>query len=761
MSRTDSDQEQARAVFPPRAFLYGLVLMSGMAALSWEVVWQIRSTLALGISAWGTAVTLAVTMGGMCVGALAMGHALKGRKPARPGRIYGMLEWMIGIGGLCLGPAFRAVAGLDTWIYASMPERAPLFYVLGVASVLGVPAMCMGATLPVLGLLARQYRASIAMLYGLNTFGAAAGTLLAAFLLIPALGIAGVTWAVAAVNIAVGSLAWTLGRTLPVPEDDAPADSPVSPPPAFGMRMMVFAVLVTGFATFMLEVAWFRMLTAAFMSTTDAFAIMLACVLVALGLGARLAPALKKRGVALGVLLGWAGILVLVVTPVIERFDFLALVMSISPVIVYLQWCAMTLYVIGGPMIFLGLALPWILDDQREPRAWGALYGLNAFAAVAGAIGAGWVFLPLIGAARTAWLAGAVAAVAGIALAPRPKRMRLAGFGVAAFLVAAVFESGIGKTRVQGTWHAYHDKTVTHVLESYEGPAATVSAVEFDAGWRMLFIDGFSTAGMTTAADPKFPSHYMPWMGHLPMLLHPDPRNALVICFGTGQTANAVRQENPQSLDIVDLNASVLKLAHNFPKNENVLGDPRVKTIVMDGRAYVRRTTRTYDIITLEPMAPTFAGVNALYSREFYRQARGRLGPHGVIAQWLPFHLLGAHFSASVARTFQSVFPNAILWIDKSGTGILLGSVDDDGILGTDWPGFRRPGGERDMSEAEVRKAVLFNPDELRRYGAYGDIITDDNQLLAYGKAASVLRLRVDVTKESKALLDRVKAQSR
>ncbi|MGH6793980.1 MAG: hypothetical protein ACREDH_01955 [Methylocella sp.] len=60
--------------------IYSLVLASGMAALSWEVVWQIRSSLALGISAWGTAATLAVTMGGMCAGALAIGFVFRDKK---------------------------------------------------------------------------------------------------------------------------------------------------------------------------------------------------------------------------------------------------------------------------------------------------------------------------------------------------------------------------------------------------------------------------------------------------------------------------------------------------------------------------------------------------------------------------------------------------------------------------------------------------------------------------------------------------------
>jgi hypothetical protein len=210
-----------------------------------------------------------------------------------------------------------------------------------------------------------------------------------------------------------------------------------------------------------------------------------------------------------------------------------------------------------------------------------------------------------------------------------------------------------------------------------------------------------------------------------------------VICFGTGQTANAVRNENPESLDIVDVNPRIFKVAHRFSSNEDVLHDPKVKAIVMDGRAYLRRTSKVYDVITLEPMPPTDAGVNALYSREFYQLARERLGPDGIIAQWLPFHCVAPLHSASIARTFTEVFPNAILWLDPQAKtdGILLGTKDDSVPLGERWPGFARNGIKRDMDEPTVREGVMLNPRELEKYSANGIVVSDDNQILTYGKA--------------------------
>jgi spermidine synthase len=328
-----------------------------------------------------------------------------------------------------------------------------------------------------------------------------------------------------------------------------------------------------------------------------------------------------------------------------------------------------------------------------------------------------------------------------------------AKFGGGALVIAILFESGVGKTRAQG-YFANMEGRPALVLEAFEGPDATVSVVQYGGGGRRIIINASSASGQSGYAD-KLGEHYMVWMGRLPMLLHPDPQHALVICFGTGQTANAVRKENPTSLDIVDINPNIFKLAHHFSSNEDVLNDPKVKAIVMDGRAYLRRSTKTYDVITLEPMPPNDAGVNALYSKEFYELARNRLSPKGVIAQWLPFHCVAPLYSASVAKTFVDVFPNAVLWVDPETKrdGILLATKDDAVDLATTWPGFSRTVMERDLDEAGVRQSVFLNPKQLRQYAAYGRVVSDDNQLLNYGNA---LFCNIGLVNENFDLLRRV-----
>src|SRR5258708_2438190 len=147
-----------------------LVFAAGVAALSWEVLWQIEVSLAMGVSALGTAVTLVATMGGMTAGALFGGRWLRGRSIARPARVYAILEAVIGLSGvLLLAPGARLLSRIDavTWRHAA--GAAPLVQLVGLVLLLGVPTFAMGVSIPVFGLIAARWRGSAATQYAANT----------------------------------------------------------------------------------------------------------------------------------------------------------------------------------------------------------------------------------------------------------------------------------------------------------------------------------------------------------------------------------------------------------------------------------------------------------------------------------------------------------------------------------------------------------------------------------------------------------------
>jgi spermidine synthase len=705
-----------------RAAIHALVALGGAAALSWEVLWQIRAALALGASAPATAVTLAAAMGGMAAGSWLAGRWLRRQRLDSPLRAYGALELAIGIAGVCTPAGFRALERADALLYAQAPALAPLGHALGIALLLGPAAAAMGASIPVFARVCAAHGTSLAALYGANTLGAAAGVLLLAFALVPWLGLRASGWLVASLNTAVFAATRLLERRL-VPLPAPPPEAPPLLPPARATAV----VFATGFATFALEVAWFRGLRGAFQSSTDSFAIMLFAVLLALGAGARCVPLLRRVGVPPGTLLSAAAVAILLATPFVERMDLLA-----HGTEGYADRIArrslLTLATLGAPMLLLGTVLPWLLEEYRQRGGAGWLYAANTLGSVLGSLLATWALLPALGFARTAWAIGAGVALLAAALRPRGFALGLAA-AAAALALAVRGTEHLGRDRVLGT-STWADLEVIAFEEGSEASAAVVEGhvTEARGTARALVIDGF----VATAEDMPTVS-YMAWMGRLPMLLHPDPKRALVICFGTGQTANTVRQEGPERLDVVELNPAVLRMAPLFHSNEGVLDDARVHTFVMDGRAWLRRSRELYDVVTLEPMPPHHAGVNSLYSREFYEIVASRLALGGIVAQWVPFHLLPPFHAASVAATFQSVFPDAFLWRGL-GSSILVGRREPHGApLGQEWPGLLRAAAGRPDSAAKADRQILLDATQLARWAERGAIISDDNQLLAYG----------------------------
>jgi spermidine synthase len=705
-----------------------MIFASGLAGLSWETLWQLEAGLSLGVSARGTALTLLGTMGGMSLGAALAGRLLRRWSWLGPLRAYALIEAVIALAGMYLFPGFHSIELLSSAVWRQAPALATVTHLGGIVLLLGLPTMAMGATIPIFGELARPRRMSLAALYGLNTAGAAAGVLLISFVLLPEMGVRLTSRVVICLNLLVAAAAWLLSmreRVLPTGADARPPAARVE---VLSRRQTMGLAFTTGLVTFCLEIAWFRSLRATLQSSTDSFAIMLVSVLLPLSLGAGLVPPLRRLG-GQRLMLAMspaAGIAILLLTPLVERFDLLMPVQASSFLLTQLCRLGMSLLLLGPPVLLLGTVLPWLLDEQAQASAQGRLYAVNTAGAIVGSLGAAWLLLPNLGFARTAWLAGLLLLLVSLPALTGRRRMFVLAAGALALMVAVIGESGVGRIRVQSTTVQRGHR----VLGANEGPDATVSVIEQADHDRILVIDGFETTAETATA------HYMAWMGRLPMMLHQQPRSALVICFGTGQTAHAVLDEGPQSLDIVELNPAVLGFAPLFPSNGNVLADARVRTIVMDGRAWLRRTDRRYDVVTLEPMSPEFAGTNALYSVEFYRLVAQRLNPRGIVAQWVPFHIVSPLAAASISAAFHEVFPDAILWLDpRDFTGILVGrQVGASQPLAATWPGFSRQANGRDLSPAEVLAAVRLDSAGVARYSRLGIAVDDDNQLLAYGR---------------------------
>jgi spermidine synthase len=158
-------------------------------------------------------------------------------------------------------------------------------------------------------------------------------------------------------------------------------------------------------------------------------------------------------------------------------------------------------------------------------------------------------------------------------------------------------------------------------------------------------------------------------LGHLPMLLHPNPREVLVIGLGGGATPGATIRYEGVRTTVVELAPGVIRGAAQFRDvNYAVVENPNVRIIVDDGRNFLlvgRGGKEKFDVITADAIWPTHAGATNLYSLEYYQLARQSLAPGGIMVQWIN-RALPEDERRLLLRTFARAFPHVSLWFDGS-----------------------------------------------------------------------------------------------
>src|SRR5229473_2433093 len=201
--------------------LMPIVAASGFAGLGYEIVWTRQLSLALGSEMMAVLGAVAGFFAGLALGAFALDRVIRRTNSART--VYVALEAVIGLWGLIciwlLPIAGRALSPL----LGTEPAPALLWAAsFALPTLVLLPATAaMGGTLTALERIVREARGDprvSAGIYGANTLGAVAGTLILTFLLLPAWGLSGTLICLAGVNavcalgmLALGSAA---GRTL-------------------------------------------------------------------------------------------------------------------------------------------------------------------------------------------------------------------------------------------------------------------------------------------------------------------------------------------------------------------------------------------------------------------------------------------------------------------------------------------------------------------------------------------------------------------
>ena len=636
---------------------------------------------------------------------LALGSRLAGRfidrRPVPLVRTYALLEAGIAAYNLALPLLLKGANPLFGALYNASYDSfwVLIFGRLLIALVLLIiPATLMGATLPIL---IRFYTENIVdvgeetgHVYTANTWGAAVGTALAGFALVPYAGVTLTLLLAVGANFLIAAFAWTLSRSHDALSNTATAGSETA-----GPRIVLIAIMLSGVAALVDEVAWTRVLGLVVGPTTYAFTLMLVSMIAGLGLGAAIGTRIARRSTSMTTF-AWIEIVVgltsLAIVPIFGRLpvwigqlvtkyvEQFGMIQAVE----FLIFFALMLV----PTTFLGMTFPvasrlYAKSDSLLGTEISAVYAFNTVGGILGSLIAGFLLIPHIG-SQWALIAAAVTnVIAGILLAPPPVRWTPVLVGAAIVLPAGILmprwqpelmSSGAYK------YAPYYDPrsdlesmlTAGSLVYFKEGATTTVS-VRKQHGDTTLAVDGKVDA--TDSGDMTTQK----MLGHLPLLLSDHVQNAAIIGLGSGVTAGAVLQYPVQSLDVVEISPEVAQASEFFKHvNHDALRDPRTHLIIGDGRNHLRYIGKSYDVIISEPSNPWMSGMASLFSREFFQEALARLTAKGIHCQWVHSYNMATDDLKTIIATFRSVFPHAQLWALNQNDFLLLGSPSRIEIAG-------------------------------------------------------------------------------
>ena len=631
-------------------WFYLLFFLSGFPALIYQIVWQRTLFAIYGVNIESVTIVVSAFMLGLGLGSLAGGRI--SRSPSAPLLLlFGTAELGIAAYGMVSLPLFHAVARFS----AGAP---PLETGLLSFSLVLVPTVLMGATLPLLVAqlvrLSGNVGRSVGILYFVNTLGSAAACFVTAWFTMPYLGMSRSVGVAAALNVLVGTSVLVLhfrwrGREYAQP---AALDTTRNHAPMLPFPMALLLAALAGFISLCYEIVWYRLYSFASGGPAQCFAYVLGAFLTGIALGSLLSRRLCGQASS-GVTSLARSISLLVLLASLLGFAIVPLVALAVQHIGYL-WTLPLVTITAG---LLGATFPLLCHisvrpDSRAGAGLSYLYLSNIIGSASGAWVVGFILMDLWtlrGISVFLALAGVAVALLLVGATARETVPRALAAGIAALVVAAVlltsgplFATVYGEMQSQDEW-GEPGTQLTDIVETRSGvvtvdqDSAIFGGGVFD-GW--VITDIHETDTVITPLSIS--------------LFHPDPQEVLEVGMSGGAWSE-IMANHPQVRKqvIIEINPGYVQVAGRHRAVSPFLSNPKVELVIDDGRRWMLRNhRRKFDLIVMDTIYHWRAHSTNLLSVEFLELARGMLKPGGIL-------YYNTTFSPEAQRTGAVLFPYA------------------------------------------------------------------------------------------------------
>lgn len=211
----------------------------------------------------------------------------------------------------------------------------------------------------------------------------------------------------------------------------------------------------------------------------------------------------------------------------------------------------------------------------------------------------------------------------------------------------------------------------------------------------------FSTASGETR-DYAFEEQEAAALAHLALVQHPSPRDVLLIGGGMRGVLREMLAHPLDSIDYVEHDPALIELARAYVpfSTRQALRDPRVQSLMTDGRLHIKTTRSRYDLVLVDVPDPVTAALNRFYTREFFDEVRRRLRPGGVLVIGVSStaglrETSAANRNATLYHTLGQIFPRVLALGDRF---LMLVATDRPARISADPEVLRRRFHERKVT---------------------------------------------------------------
>lgn len=628
----------------------------------------------------------------------------------------------------------------------------------------------------------------ISLIYFVNTFGSVVGALAAGFWLIPFFGTRATIFFAAILNLVVGVIIFSKSKNIFekektefADEEKKIAENQTQEIGLFKNKIFLYALFLTGFLALAMEVFYTKTLILFIGSSTYAFSLILIIFLLGIALGswvmAYLADRLRQGFAYFGIFSGLIGFWLFLTVKFFQDLPFWylrifgALKSFDFPAILTAQFILAFLVIF--PVTFLmGLMFPLGLklaapDFKKISQGVGKLYFANTLGGVLGSLMAGFFLLPTLGFQKTLLFILTLYLLLGVFFVFKEKLLEMSIKSVlAAFLVFwgafAIISHPWSPNILASGVFPYAPEYLRFGVELGEAGLkkgmASDTVLFYKEGLSQIAVIGRGNTiflrinGKTDASNTMGDLEHQILTGALPLMLHPEPKDILMIGLGSGISLGSVTQfDEPENIEMVEIDPAVVEAAKYFKDyNNNALADLRVKIIVADGRNYLYLTDKKYDVISSQPSNLWVSGNAYLFTKEYYQLAKKHLKENGLMYQWVQIYGFQPEDLKSILKTFSEVFPNVYLFSNINDTDIfLIGALNDRAILDFNEIAkkFEIKKIQQELSRIHIYDAYEFlsyfitSDKEIKRFISEAEVHTDNRPFLEFSAPKTFYQL--------------------